>query len=421
MEQAEALAERADAASKAAHLAPQTEDEADQPDVKSAPTSRTIRDIMADAGYTDEQSAAVVKALAQVDAPTPAAGNIEAKRYGFNDFLRAVRYEDRASLKAMGARLDSDPEAKDLLESGGASGGYLVPTEQLSELLMVGGSPAVVRPRARIIPMSRRSVTMPALDQGDVPSQDYYPDYYGGVHAKWTEEGGTKTETEPAFKQIELVAHKLAGYTQASDELLADEATGLESVLQMLFAEAIGFREDYAFLRGNGVGQPLGILNSGALIASARDTANEVSYGDIATMWSRLHPASVSSAVWLVDQTALLEFLTMEDTAGNNVFMPQESGGARQSVMGTVFGRPLIVTEKLPTLGTQGDVLLADMAYYLIGDRQQTTIASSIHYAFVDDLTTWRFVHRVDGQPWLDEPIYIDTTNTVSPFVALAA
>jgi HK97 family phage major capsid protein len=79
------------------------------------------------------------------------------------------------------------------------------------------------------------------------------------------------------------------------------------------------------------------------------------------------------------------------------------------------------MTEKLPALGSTGDVLLADFSYYIVADRQATTIQASEHYAFTSDLTTWRFVHRVDGQPWLDEPIYIDTSNTVSPFVALSS
>jgi hypothetical protein len=42
-----------------------------------------------------------------------------------------------------------------------------------------------------------------------------------------------------------------------------------------------------------------------------------------------------------------------------------------------------------------------------------------MHYAFTQDLTTWRFVFRTDGQPSLSDPIYIDTANQVSPFVAL--
>ena len=63
--------------------------------------------------------------------------------------------------------------------------------------------------------------------------------------------------------------------------------------------------------------------------------------------------------------------------------------------------------------------MLCDFSYYYIYDRSGLEIGMSEHYAFVNDLTTWRFVYRTDGQPCLSDTIYIDTTNQVSPFVAL--
>jgi HK97 family phage major capsid protein len=83
---------------------------------------------------------------------------------------------------------------------------------------------------------------------------------------------------------------------------------------------------------------------------------------------------------------------------------------------------PVVWTEKLPREGTAGDVLLADWSYYLVGDRQATTVDTSIHNKFEYDKTTWRVVHRVDGRPWLSSPLTLaDGTSTVSPFVILGA
>jgi HK97 family phage major capsid protein len=405
-EQADELVNRAKIAEKAAGL-PEFDDEPVVPIKKTKDLERT----MVEQGYSEQEIKNVLAAMNTERAPKIATPGKEST---FTDFLKAVRFQDRQALKAMGA-------TKDLVEGTGSDGGYLVPPQHINELLMVEGSEAVVRPRARIIPMSGRSVTMPLLDQGDTPAAYWKLQYYGGVLSHWTEEAGAKTETEPDFKQIELVAHKLAGYTQASDELLEDSGIGLPSLLVELFRGAINMREDFAFLRGTGVGQPLGILNSGVLLTQARATANTIEYRDLARMMDQFLPSAYSEAVWCIDVTALPELLTMEDTAGNNVFIPNATGGIAQAMPGTIFGRPVIVTEKLPALGNTGDVLLANFKYYLIGDRRRTSIDSSIHYAFINDLTTWRFVHRVDGQPWLDSPIYIDTTNQVSPFVALHA
>ncbi len=385
LEQANSMESRANAAKKAAGM-------------KAEEKAWNESQPMDDGGYAVDDEPESTKA---------------AKEFAFSDFLKAEAVKDAESLKAMGAR-------KDLLEGGGASGGYLVPQQQLMNVLQAPGIARVVRDNGpTVIPMASSDLTIPALDQSGVPSANAKLQLEGGVQAYWTAEAGTKTETEPSFRQIHLVARKLAGYTQASDELLADNAAGLEVLLRTLFGRAIARIEDYHFLNGSGVGEPLGILNSGAVVDVARDTANEVAYVDIANMWARLPAWSMGNATWLVSQRALSEFIQMEDGAGNHVFMPQESGGAKQNVMGTIFGRPLVVTEFLPDLGTQGDVSLIDFSYYVIGDRQATTIASSRDYAFINDLTTWRFVHRVDGQPWIEDPFYISTADTVSPFVVL--
>ena len=66
--------------------------------------------------------------------------------------------------------------------------------------------------------------------------------------------------------------------------------------------------------------------------------------------------------------------------------------------------------------------MLGDFGYYLIGDRQLLTVATSPHVQFINDRTVWRFIQRVDGRPWIDSAITPrNGTNTLSPMVALAA
>ena len=331
----------------------------------------------------------------------------------FGDWLLAVQRNDVKRLKNVyGSR-------KDLVEGTGTDGGYLVPEEFLAELVQVGDPyEEVVFPRARKIPGRRRSIRVPVLDQTGTPAANYKIEYYGGVYAHWTAEAGAKTEVEPDFKQLELVAHKLAGYTQASDELLADAAVGLDSMLRQLFAGAVRFRRDYAYLRGTGIGQPLGILNSGALLTTARDVANQISANDIHSMLSIFLPTSIgrSSTAWIASP-GTMEFLLALGDGTNYIWQPDAQGGIPMYL----YGIPIMFSEKLPWLGTQGDILLADFSYYYIYDRQGLQIDVSEHYAFVNDLTTWRFVYRTDGQPSLSDPLYIDTTHQVSPFVVLAA
>jgi HK97 family phage major capsid protein len=85
----------------------------------------------------------------------------------------------------------------------------------------------------------------------------------------------------------------------------------------------------------------------------------------------------------------------------------------------TLLGRPIYFTEKCKALGTAGDIILADLSYYLIGDRQKLTMATSQHVRFTTDETAWRFVERVDGQPWVDAKFQPANGSTLSPFVTL--
>ena len=78
----------------------------------------------------------------------------------------------------------------------------------------------------------------------------------------WTAEAQTRTETEPQFKQMELKAWELSGYSRvAATCCLQDSVIGLEKFLMTLFAKAIAWFEEYAFLQGNGVGKPQGMLD----------------------------------------------------------------------------------------------------------------------------------------------------------------
>ena len=56
------------------------------------------------------------------------------------------------------------------------------------------------------------------------------------------------------------------------------------------------------------------------------------------------------------------------------------------------------LTDKLPPVGTKGDIVLGNLSAYFIGDRGGLQIASSIHDKFRNDETVFRFVKRTDGQ-----------------------
>ncbi len=348
------------------------------------------------------------------------AGNSGDPNRTFGSYLLAIRRGDAKALEEMGSHW-ADWEnvgAKAALNSQtGTQGGYTVPTEFMPSLLNFATEAAIVRKRATLVPMAGKSVQVPVLDV-TTPTTAGDTAFLGGVVARWTEEAGDINETEPTFKQVELTNHELMGYSKISNTLLADNAVGLETFLLTLFGRAIAWYEDYAFLRGDGVGKPMGILNADALVQISRVAQNEFHLLDAANMLSRLLPGwDPAHTVWAVHPTILPQLLTMTDTAAGHVVFIDN---ARERPRMSLFGIPVETTEKLPAIDSLGDVLLLDLRHYLLGDRQQVEIAFSEHVAFLNNQGVWRFVSRVDGQPWLRDKVTLaDGTTTLSPFVGL--
>ena len=306
-------------------------------------------------------------------------------------------------------------EQKDLLESIGASGGFLVPTEQPATLLQWDdtGDNTLVQSRATVIRMRRRAIQIPVLNQvGTTAGQ---PHWWGGVLAYWTEEAQYKDETEPSFKQIELVAHKLCCYTEASDELLEDSAISLEDLLRASFAGVTSWERQDAFINGTGAGQPLGVIPAPATITIPPVALNALAVADFVNM---LEAFQGRNPVWFINRRWMSNLLQLQDPSGQYVFIPN----AREGAPATLFGFPVFYVEQMPAPGVAGSVLLADWSKYLIGDRQAITIDSTKIYRFRYDITSWRAVSRVDGQPWLSLPLTLsDGTTQISPFVILGA
>ncbi len=302
-----------------------------------------------------------------------------------------------------------------------SEGGFLIPETLRSELLRVSLETSIVRPRARVIPMETLRVPFPAIDSSSNVSS-----VYGGIVGYWTEEGAALTQSSASFGRVVLDAKKLTAYTEVPNELISDSGQSFQAFLDQIFPEALGFYEDNAFLNGTGVGEPLGALTDGntsavSVAAEAGQAAGTIVWENIVKMYARMLPSSLGRAVWVVSIDTFPELATMAlqvGTGGSAIWLNNGVVGPPM----TILGRPVIFTEKAPTLGSAGDLNFVDFGFYLIGDRQVMSAMSSPHYKFGNDLTAYRIIERVDGRPWIQTAITPKNGgNTLSPFVKLAA
>ena len=312
--------------------------------------------------------------------------------------------------------------AGEMEEGDMSQGGFLVPEEFRAQIMATALESSIVRPRAMRIPMATNRIAIPAA-----VDDDHSTDFYGGIVIQRPGEGSQKTKKNPVFGTVNLTLHKLTGLVYVSDELLEDSPISIEPLINNLFGQAIAFVEDEDFISGNGSNKALGAFNASnpSRISQAKETgqsADTILYENIVKMWSRVHPSSMRNAVWLANNDTFPQLATMSlavGTGGVPVYMP--ANGAAGAPFGTLMGRPLILTEKMETLGDAGDIGIADFSKYFIGDKGGVKTASSIHLRFDYDETVFRFVLRYDGRPsWLTTLTPRKSSTTLSPFVILA-
>jgi len=285
-------------------------------------------------------------------------------------------------------------------EGTGGDGGFLVPPDFRNQIwTKVLGEESLVSRTEQLV-TSGNGLTIPADETAPWDTSSA-----GGIQAYWESEGGVKTPSKPAFEAKNARLNKLICLVPVTDELLED-APGLESWLRAKAPVKMTSKLNTALIRGTGVGQPLGVLTAGSLVTISKETsqnADSIVAMNISKMWNRLYAPLRRNAVWLINQDieSQLDFLAFPDAAGGHpvpLYMP--AGGLSASPYSTLKGRPVIPVEATSTLGDKGDIILTDLSQYMTltkGRDIKTDV--SIHLYFDQDITAFRFVLRITGQP----------------------
>lgn len=343
---------------------------------------------------------------------------LDAKYGNWGDYLTAV-WAGANTQEAFAARSDIKQIQNAFGSTVPSDGGFLIPESLRSELLSVPLEKSLVRSRARVVPMETLMVPYPMIDSTSNASS-----VHGGITGYWTEEGGTLTDSAPTFGRIELLAKKLTLYSEIPNELFQDSLISLEQFMSQSYPEALMWFEDCAFVDGTGVGQPTGFLNASAAVTVNKESGQAAAtllWENIVKMYARMLPSSVGNAVWIVNNDIFPQLATMAlsvGTGGSAIWIGD--GGGQDAPPMRILGRPVVFTEKVPTLGTAGDISFVDLGYYLIGDRQAMQMSTSTEFKFGNDKTAMRLIERVDGTPWIKSAITPRKgANTLSPFVKL--
>jgi HK97 family phage major capsid protein len=307
-------------------------------------------------------------------------------------------------------------------ESDASAGGFLVQSDFASAVWTRAYDMGDILGRVFKLPISANAngIKLPAVDE----SSRVTGSRWGGVQSYWLAEGDQPTATKPKFRLIELDLKKLFSVMSVTDELLQDQSA-LETIATQAFSEEIMFMTEDGIIEGDGVGKPMGIMNAPCLVTVAKDSgqaAATVSLNNIVNMWSRMWIRSRKNAVWYINQDVEPQIYQLSQTVGTGglpMFMP--AGGINNAPYSSLFGRPLIPIEYASTLGTPGDLILADFSQYVVADKRGVQAATSMHVRFLTDEMVFRFTYRVDGEPLWHTPLTpFKGSNSKSPFIVLA-
>ncbi len=270
-----------------------------------------------------------------------------------------------------------------LQEGVDADGGYLVPEEYDSRLIQKLEDGNIMRTLGHVITTSGEhkiniAATKPA--------------------AAWIEEGGALTFGDATFDQILLDAHKLHVAIKVTEELLYDNAFGLENYIIDEFGKALANAEEDAFLNGSGVGQPLGLFaeTGGGTVAK---TVTTLTADDIINLIYSLKRAYRKEASFIVNDQTIATIRTFKDNNGAYMWQPSYQSDEPDKLL----GYPVRTSQFAPV----DAIAFGDYSYYNIGDRGTRSFKQLTELFAGNGMIGYVAKERVDGKLILPEAVQI--------------
>ena len=297
-------------------------------------------------------------------------------------------------------------------ESVGPDGGFSVPPEWRNSIVeLVLGKGTLIDYMNPIITPSNL-VTIPT---DEAPAHGT-----SGISAAWVGEGATITASKPVLKLVNITINKVAGLVHATDELLEDNPN-MDSYLTRVLARKIRFVVEDAIVAGDGVGgKPKGLLNGPATITQAKSAtgSSAIAPRDLGNMVSRLVEGGFDNAFWLCHSSVLPELWSL--VLGTTPLLVADYS---KSPVGTLLGKPVVLSEACKDYNTPGDIMLVapegyGLALKSSGLKQDTTIA----FGFDAGLKSFRATMRLGGTPLLSAAVARKNgSSTLGHVIALAA
>jgi len=283
------------------------------------------------------------------------------------------------------------PEEKKVLKlSDDTTGGYLAPTEYVQEIIKGITEYSPVRTVARIRTTSARSIQFPVRK--------------GTFTAQWISETGTKSETTGLKYGLEEIPnHELYAEIIITNQDLEDSAFDLEREIITEISEQFGVAEGKAFISGDAVGKPEGILTNANVGEVVSGNASALTADGIINLAYGLKAVYAKNAIWLMKRDTVRQIRLLKDTNNQYLWQPGLSAGEPSLLL----SRPILECPDMPSVAANAyPVVFGDFQRgYIIVDRIQISIQRLVEKYAEQGQIAFLARKRVGGQVVLAEAI----------------
>ena len=268
-------------------------------------------------------------------------------------------------------------EKRDLTKSGDAG---LVPQGFYDQIIAKLDENAVVRQFATVV--------------NTASGEDIkFPQITALSSASLVAEGGAIGESDPTSASVTLGAFKYAYLVQVSSELLADEGVDIEGFLANDIGRALGNGAGTDFAVGNGSSKPNGVINASSTGVTCA-SATVITSDEIIDLYHSVTAPYRRNGAWLMKDSTLKEVRQLKDS--NNQYLWQPS--LQQGNPDILLGSPVATDPNIDAIATAKKVMaFGDMSKYYIREVNGFQVDRSVDFAFANDLVTFRFIYRADG------------------------
>jgi HK97 family phage major capsid protein len=273
----------------------------------------------------------------------------------FRNYLRKGMDAGLEALQTKALSVGSDPD-----------GGYLVTPTMSSNIVKSIFETSPMRQVASIETISTDSLEL--IDDHDQAA------------AGWTSETGAISESStPTLAKRNIATHQLYAQPKATQKLVDDSAIDIESWLSDKISDIFARKENTAFVNGNGVGQPRGILTYpagtswGQIEQVNSGTSATVTADAIITLFYSLKDAYTRRSSFFMNRTTVQAVRLLKQTSTNNyLWQPGLATGAPDTLMGV----PVYMASDMPVAAASSlSIAVADFkSAYQIVDRKGITI-----------------------------------------------